>query len=84
MLKEVDDTVKRLFESEKDSLITEGESSFLLVFQTKQQREWLEQFGNTITCMDATYKTLRYGFPLFFLLVKTALGVGRVVATIIP
>ena len=34
--------------------------------------------------MDATYKTLRYGFPCFFLVVKTALGIGRVVGTIIP
>ena len=33
--------------------------------------------------MDATYKTLR-GFPCFFLVVKTALGIGRVVGTIIP
>ena len=34
--------------------------------------------------MDATYKTLRYGFPCFFLLVKTAIQIGRVVGTIIP
>ena len=32
----------------------------------------------------ATDKTLRYGFPCFFLVVKTSIGVGRVVATIIP
>ena len=63
---------------------TGAEQSFLLVFQTKQQARWLQQFGNTITCMDATYKTLRYGFPCFFLLVKTALQIGRVVGTIIP
>ena len=34
--------------------------------------------------MDATYKTLRYGFPCFYVVVKTSLGVGRVVGTIIP
>jgi len=34
--------------------------------------------------MDAMYKTLRYGFPFFFMVVKTALEIGRVVATIIP
>ena len=31
--------------------------------------------------MDAIYKTLKYGFPCFFLVAKTAIGKGR---TIIP
>ena len=30
------------------------------------------------------YRTTKYGFPCFFLTVKTSLGIGRVVATIIP
>ena len=34
--------------------------------------------------MDAVYKTLRYGFPCFFLVIKTSIGIGRVVGTIIP
>ena len=34
--------------------------------------------------MDAIYKTTKYGFPCFFLVVKTSLGIGRVAATIIP
>lgn len=34
--------------------------------------------------MDAVYKTLRYGFPCYFLVIKTSIGVGRVVGTIIP
>ena len=42
------------------------------------------QYGNAITCMDVTYITLRYGFWCFFLVVKTALGIGHVVGTIIP
>ena len=33
--------------------------------------------------MDGIYRTTRYGFPCFFLTVKTSLGLGRVVATII-
>ena len=49
----------------------------MLVYQTKKQGKWLEHYGNVITCMDAVYKTLRYGFPCYFL-------VGRVVGTIIP
>ena len=77
--------MKHLDEAESEEFIgTDADQSFLLVLQTKQQSKWLQQYGNTITCMDATYKTLRYGFPCFFLLVKTALGIGRVVGTIIP
>ena len=34
--------------------------------------------------MDAIYKTTKYGFPCFFVVVKTSLGIGRVAATIIP
>ena len=34
--------------------------------------------------MDAIYKTLKYGFPCFFLVAKTAIGKGRVIGTIIP
>ena len=58
--------------------------SFLLVLQTPKQQQWLIKYGNTITCMDAIYKTTKYGFPCFFLVVKTSLGIGRVAATIIP
>lgn len=32
--------------------------------------------------MDAVYKTLRYGFPCYFLVIKTSIGVRRVVGTI--
>jgi len=58
--------------------------SFLLVFQTPQQRKWLAEYRNTVTCMDAIYKTLKYGFPCFFLVAKTAIGKGCVIDTIIP
>ena len=34
--------------------------------------------------MDGVYRTAKYGFPCFFLVVKTSLGMGRVVGTIIP
>ena len=85
ILKEIHEAVKNLREVESEGLIIpDADQLFLLVLQTKQQSKWLQQYGNTITCMDATYKTLRYGFPCFFLVVKTALGIGRVVGTIIP
>ena len=31
----------------------------------------LATYGNTITLMDATYKTTKYSIPLFFLCIKT-------------
>ena len=69
---------------ESDTINFSKEESFLLVYQTKLQSDWLQKFGNTITCMDAVYKTLRYGFPCFFLVIKTSIGIGRVVGPIIP
>ena len=59
-------------------------SSFLLVMQTARQRELLVKYGNTVTLMEAIYKTCKYNFPCFFLTVKTSVGIGQVVATIIP
>lgn len=58
--------------------------SFLLVIQTKHQQELLVKYGNVVTLMDSVYRTTKYGFPCFFLTVKTSLGMGRVVATVIP
>ena len=52
--------------------------------QTKSQPALMEEYGNIITLMDGIYSTTKYGFPCFFLTVKTSLGLGRVVATIIP
>ena len=83
---EIDEAVKALKAAEDaEAFINfDTDESFLLVYQTRRQSEWLQQYGSTITCMDAVYKTLRYGFPCFFLVVKTSVGVGRVVGTIIP
>ena len=52
--------------------------------QTKHQQELLEKYGNVVTLMDSVYRTTKYGFLCFFVTVKTSLGMGRVVATIIP
>lgn len=74
----------------EDDLLLEACSSevtsqpFLLVIQTPQQQKWLTTYGNVVTCMDAIYKTNRYAFPCFFLVVKTSIGIGRVVGTILP
>ena len=49
----------------------EDEQTFLYIHQDEWQRELLTTYGNTITLMDATYKTTKYSIPLFFLCVKT-------------
>ena len=82
LLAEINESLITLKEAEDIDFSTED--SFLLVYQTKKQKEWLEHYGDVITCMDGVYKTLRYGFPCYFLVVKTSIGRGRVVGTIIP
>ena len=44
------------------------------VHQTKWQREMLSKFGNTMTLIDATYKTTLYDLALFFVTVRTNAG----------
>lgn len=48
-----------------------GNVRFLLVFQTRNQRNLLSRYGNEICLFDATYKTTRYSLPLFLVVVKT-------------
>ena len=67
-----------------DKNVSHMKSTFLLVIQTKFQKELMLKYGNRVCMMDAIYRTTKYGFPCFFLTVKTSLGLGRVVATIIP
>lgn len=97
-MKEVDSNDNSLMDAiqtavkqlEQDTLIQESShdelppEQFLLVVQTPQQQKWLNTYGSIVTCMDAIYKTNRYAFPCFFLVVKTSIGKGRVVATITP
>ncbi len=47
------------------------EETLLYVHQEEWQKELLTRYGNTLTLMDATYKTTKYSIPLFFLCVKT-------------
>ena len=49
----------------------EFEQSLLWVHQTKWQREILAKYGNTMTLIDATYKTTKYDIPLFFVTVRS-------------
>lgn len=48
-----------------------GEQTLLFCCQTKQQKRLLRKYGNEICLLDATYKTIRYALPFFFLCVRT-------------
>ena len=54
------------------------ESSFtqtlIYVHQEPWQQQLLKRYGNTISLMDATYKTTKYELALFFVAVKTNVG----------
>ncbi|XP_071947786.1 uncharacterized protein [Antedon mediterranea] len=45
-------------------------SSFLLCYQSKQQKRLLNLYGDLVM-LDATYKTIGYSVPLYFLCVQT-------------
>ena len=44
------------------------------VHQTNWQKEMLTKYGNTMTLIDATYKTTLYDLALFFVTVRTNAG----------
>ena len=49
----------------------EHTEELLFAHQTAWQKRLMNIYGNKISLLDATYKTMRYELPLFFLVVKT-------------
>ena len=47
--------------------------NLLFCYQSKEQRRLLSRYGN-MCLLDATYRTIRYALPLFFLCLKTNVG----------
>ena len=58
----------------KDLDPSDFESTLLWVHQEAWQQEMMLMYGNTMSLMDATYKTTRYDLPLFFISVRTNSG----------
>lgn len=52
----------------------EIENTLLWVHQEPWQQQLMIRYGNTMSLMDATYKTTRYDLPLFFVCVRTNSG----------
>ena len=67
--------------ADKDNHLPEGDGAdngytqtLLYVHQEPWQQQLLRRYGNTISLMDATYKTTKYELALFFVAVKTNVG----------
>ena len=56
---------------------------FAFVFQTREQLKMFEKQAHKIVCIDATYKTNQYKFPLINLVVPDEFNEGYAVAHLI-
>ena len=57
-----------------NSEVSDNSQTLLFVHQEVWQQDLLSRYGNTISLMDATYKTTKYEVALFFVTVKTNIG----------
>ena len=57
--------------------------TLLVIHQEKWQKQLLERYGNTMSMLDATYKTIKYELALFFLCVRTNVGYSVVAEFIV-
>lgn len=57
--------------------------NLLWVHQQQWQRELLNRYGNHISLIDATYRTMKYKLPLFFVCVRTNVGYSVVAQFIV-
>ena len=61
-------------ETDENCVQADVTQNLLFAHQTVWQKHLISRYGNEITLLDATYKTMRYELPLFFLVVKTNLN----------
>lgn len=63
--------------------VNQYEQTILWIHQTDWQKQLLIKYGNTISLIDATYKTTKYDLALFFICVKTNVGYSVVAEFVI-
>lgn len=61
-------------EDHSSTSANDSNQTLLFVHQEAWQQDLLSRYGNTISLMDATYKTTKYEVALFFVTVKTNVG----------
>ena len=61
-------------ESTEDNKLNKLEQTLLYVHQEAWQQTLMVKYSNAVSIMDATYKTTKYEFALFFIAVKTNVG----------
>ena len=66
--------LKEVSRTQSDDEMIDFEQSLLYIHQEKWQQNLLLKYGNTISLIDATYRTTKYELPLFFICVKTNVG----------
>ena len=59
---------------EGNKIITDTDQYEQNLHQSKWQQQLLARYGNTMSLIDATYKTTKYDLALFFICVKTNVG----------
>lgn len=59
------------------------EQSLLWIYQQKWQKDLMARYGNHISLIDATYRTMKYELPLFFVCVRTNVGYSVVAQFIV-
>ena len=60
--------------NDSDTEQNEFDNTLIYVHQESWQQELMVKYGNTISLMDATYKTTKHELALFFVAVKTNVG----------
>ena len=73
--KEQNSTVSHFFRPYLKEEATESlTQSLLWIHQEEWQKELMCKYGNCISLIDATYKTMQYDLPLFLVCVRTNVG----------
>ena len=67
--KEAEKIMKEIQNISETQSLNEFDQSLLYIHQEKWQQDLLLKYGNTISLIDATYKTTKYELPLFFICV---------------
>lgn len=63
----------------EEEVSKEFDQTMLFCYQSKFMKDMVAKYGDSVACLDATYKTTDYTVPLFFIVVKSPVGyvIGR-------